>query len=121
MPPLESRSRARQASPSGPVDARYASPQRTWRTFAAAMRAGDRATARACFTPSALEDYGAAVDSLSPDELRAMVDRLGGSEPRLEPSTELDPFRLMRTTVAAQRPKWILLERVNGEWKIAAI
>jgi hypothetical protein len=84
------------------------------------MRAGDRAAVRSCFTPEALAEHGPRVDSLTDDELRALVERLG--EPRLEPSDELEPFRLLRTSLGAARPKWILLERVaGGEWKIAGL
>jgi hypothetical protein len=99
------------------VDPLYASAERTWRTFVAAMKAADRAAARACLTSAALEDLGPFVDSQPPEKLRETVDALGA----IEFEGEVGPFWSLRASGAHGRSRWIFLERTdNGEWKISA-
>jgi len=99
-------------------DPRWGSPERTLKTFIAAMKDGDRALARSCLTSDALETFGPRVDSLSPETLRATVNGYTGFV--LE--GELGPFWSIRAIRGKDRPKWIFFERVpGGLWKISAI
>jgi hypothetical protein len=99
-------------------DPRWGSPERTLKTFIAAMKDGDRALARSCLTADALTDFGPRVDSLPPETLRATVNGYTGFV--LE--GDLGPFWSIRAIRGKDRPKWIFFERVpDGSWKISAI
>lgn len=102
----------------GPVDPRFVSPAETWQTFVNAMRNGDRSTALACLTSTALEEFGPHIESLTPEKLRETVLAFA----RIEIEGDVGPFWSIRVLRANERPKWIFLERTDkGEWKIAAI
>ena len=58
---------------SGP-DARLATPEMTWATFVAAMRAGDRKTALACFEGNLRVQRRDQLAAMTPAEMREMVD-----------------------------------------------
>jgi len=107
------------AKPSvGPVDPRFASPERTWQTFSTAMRDGDRVAARACLTSTALRDLGPLIDSSTPEKLSEFV----GGPARVNLEGDVGPFWSLRISRARERPKWIFLVRTEGgEWKIAEI
>lgn len=99
---------------SGPL----ASPEKTWRTFVAAIESGDGAAAAACLTSSALAGLGADVEPLRLDELRATV----GAFTRIQVDGEIGPFWSIHARRPHRPPKWIFFERTaRGEWKIAAI
>ena len=99
-------------------DPRWGSPERTLKTFIAAMKDGDRATARSCLTASAQTDFGPRVDSLPRESLRSTV--AGYTSFVLE--GEVGPFWSIRALRTNARPKWIFFERTkDGTWKISAI
>jgi hypothetical protein len=103
---------------SGPADARFASPERTWRSFLTAIQSGDRAAAAACFTPEALTKLGPPSRSFPLEELRETVSTFTG----VEIEGDLGPFWSIRGLRRDQRPKWIFLEKTaRGEWRIAGI
>jgi hypothetical protein len=102
----------------GPVDPRFASPERTWETFVSAMRNGDRETALNCLGETTREEFGASVETLSAEALRA----LAAEYERVEFEGEVGPFWSVRVLRANTRPTWIFLQRTEeGAWKIAAI
>ncbi len=102
----------------GPVDARWATPEKTLKTFVGAVTAGDRALVLACLTSSALADLGPGVDAIPLEKLRETVSSFVG----YVAEGDLGPFWSIRAKRAGLRPKWIFFERTGtGEWKIAAI
>jgi len=101
-----------------PRDPRLLSPERTWQTYLAAMRKGDRALALACLTSSALTKSGPDIESLPLEKLREIVEVYTG----LEMKGDVGPFRAARASRTNGRLKWIFFERTgDGAWKIAAI
>jgi hypothetical protein len=99
-------------------DPRWGSPERTLRTFIAAMKDGDRALARSCLIATALAEFGPRVDALPAEALRATVD--GYTSLVLE--GDLGPVWSIRAIRGKDRPKWIFFERApDGLWKISAI
>jgi len=105
------------AAPSRPSDPRYASPEATWRTFAAAMRAGDRDGALGCLTATALDELRPPVASAPAAELRATVDAVGD----VASAGAAGPFWSLRAARPGAPPRWIFLERLpTGDWKISA-
>jgi len=104
--------------PRGPVDARWATPEKTLKTFVGAVTAGDRTLVLACLTSSALDDLGPDVESLPLEQLRETVSSFTG----YVTEGDLGPFWSIRAKRGGLRPKWIFFERTGtGEWKIAAI
>src|SRR4029077_20828638 len=53
------------------ADPKWGSPEKTLKTYIAAMKAGDRKLARACLVADALDDMGPRIDKLPDDGLRA--------------------------------------------------
>ena len=101
-----------------PADPRFASPEKTWRTFTTALRDGDRGAAFACLTASALTAFGPDAESFPLEKLRETVNAFT----RIDVEGDLGPVWSLRASRANSRPKWIFLERTGkGEWKIAAI
>jgi hypothetical protein len=99
-------------------DPKWGSPERTLKTFVAAMKDGDRALARSCLTSSALAEFGPRVETASPESLRSTVAGYTGFV--LE--GEVGPYWSIRALRANTRPKWIFFERIpDGTWKISAI
>lgn len=99
-------------------DPRWGSPERTLHTFVAAMRSGDRATAKSCLTSGALTEFGPRVDALPAESLRATVEAFTG----FVPEGDLGPFWSIRALRGRDRPKWIFFERTgDGTWKISGI
>ena len=112
------RPRTQEPPPRGPVDARWATPEKTLKTFVDAVTAGDRALVLACLTSSALADLGPKVEAIPLEKLREMV----SSFTRYVAEGDLGPFWSIRAQRAGLRPKWIFFERTGtGDWKIAAI
>jgi hypothetical protein len=100
------------------LDARYETPERTWATFAAAVRGGDRAAVLSCLTGVALEEHGPKAEALPLSEFLAVVNSI----PRVVSDGPAGPFWTLRGDRPGTRPKWILLERDGrGDWKIAGI
>ena len=100
------------------VKVRDAAAEQVWRAFLAALSGGDRATARACLTSSALREWGPKIDTLPADSLKEAA----GSWARYEFEGDLGPYYGVRALRANARPSWIFLERTtSGGWKIAAI
>jgi hypothetical protein len=120
-PPAAPAARARTPEPPpsrGPVEARWATPEKTLKTFVGAVTAGDRALVLACLTSSALADLGPNVDAIPLEKLRETVNSFTG----YVAEGDLGPFWSIRAKRAGLRPKWIFFERTGaGEWKIAAI
>jgi len=101
-----------------PGKASFVSPERTWRTFLAAIENGDRTGAVACLTPGALETLDTDAESFPLEELRTMV----GTFTRIENEGDLGPYWSIYGVRAKQRPKWIFFEQTEtGDWKIAGI
>jgi hypothetical protein len=99
-------------------DPRWGSPERTLRTFVAAMKAGDRALARSCLTAEALDAFGPRVDALPAETLRATVEAYTG----FVVEGDLGPYWSIRAIRGKDRPKWIFFARIeDGTWKISAI
>ena len=106
------------APPGRAVDARWATPEKTLKTFVGAVMAGDRALVLSCLTASALADLGPALEALPLEKLRETVSSFTG----YVAEGDLGPFWSIRALRAGMRPKWIFFERTGaGEWKIAAI
>jgi hypothetical protein len=102
----------------GTVDARWATPEKTLKTFVGAVAAGDRTLVLACLTSSALADLGPDVEALPLEKLRETVNSFTG----YVTEGDLGPFWSIRAKRGGLRPKWIFFERTGtGEWKIAAI
>ena len=102
----------------GPVDVRWATPEKTLKTFVGAVTAGDRALVLACLTSSALAEIGPDTDAIPLEKLRETVSSFTG----FVPEGDLGPFWSIRAKRAGLRPKWIFFEQTGtGEWKIAAI
>ena len=120
-PPAAPRARPHPQKPPpfrGPVDARWATPEKTLKTFVGAVTAGDRALVLACLTSSALADLGPEVEAIPLEKLRETVSSFTG----YVAEGDLGPFWSIRAKRAGLRPKWIFFERTGaGEWKIAAI
>ena len=106
------------APPSGPVDARWATPDKALKTFVGAVTAGDRALVLSCLTSSALVELGPDADALPLEKLRETVRSFTG----YVAEGDLGPFWSIRALRKGMRPKWIFFERTGlGEWKIGAI
>jgi hypothetical protein len=104
-------------APRYPVDARWATPEKTLRTFVDAVKSGDRALVLSCLTSSALADLGPDLDELPLQQLQATV----GSFTEYVVEGDVGPFWSVRALRAGTRPKWIFFERTGfGEWKIGA-
>jgi hypothetical protein len=100
------------------ADPKWGSPERTLKTFIAAMKTGDRPLARACLVSEALDDLGPQLESLPDASLRSTVDRYTG----FVMEGDLGPYWSIRALRGGQRPAWIFFERTaDGTWKIAAI
>jgi hypothetical protein len=100
------------------ADPKWGSPERTLKTFIAAMKTGDRPLARACLVAEALDDLGPQLETLPDDSLRSTVDRYTG----FVMEGDLGPYWSIRALRGRQRPAWIFFERTaDGNWKIAAI
>jgi len=101
-----------------PVDPRFATPERTWETFVAAMGHGDRETALACLTATARDELGPMVESSSEEAMREFVRTFV----RVEFEGRVGPFWSLRVVRPHARPTWIFLQRTeDGALKIAAI
>ena len=111
--------RSPEPPPSGhPVDARWATPQKTLDTFVGAVLAGDRALVLSCLTSSALADLGPDAEMLPLEKLRETVSSFTG----YVVEGDLGPFWSIRALRSGLRPKWIFFERTGtGEWKIVGI
>jgi len=105
-------------APAGrPVDARWATPEKTLHTFVDAVNVGDSALILACLTSSALADLGPDVIALPLEKLRETV----GSFTGYVSEGDLGPYWSIRALRAGTRPKWIFFEKTgNGTWKIGA-
>lgn len=104
--------------PKRPVDARWATPEKTLKTFVGAVRAGDRPLVLACLTSSALASLGPDADAIPLEKLKETVSSFVG----YVAEGDLGPFWSIRAKRAGLRPKWIFFEQTAaGEWKIAAI
>lgn len=104
--------------PGGPIDARWATPEKTLKTFVGAVTAGDRALVLSCLTSSALADLGLVENELPLAKLRETV----GSFTGYVTEGDLGPLWSIRALRKGMRPKWIFFERMaTGEWKIAGI
>ncbi len=100
------------------LDARYETPERTWETFAAAVRAGDRAAVLSCLTGVALEEHGPRADAIPLREFLALVHSI----PKVASEGPAGPFWALGGDRPGARPRWILLERdARGDWKISGI
>jgi len=96
----------------------FVSPEQTWRSFLAAIEAGDRGAAAACLTPSALENLGSDLETFPVDEMRRMV----GTFTRIESDGDLGLFWSIHGVREGERPKWLFFEEIAaGQWKIAGI
>lgn len=111
--------RSPEPPPSGhPVDARWATPQKTLDTFVGAVLAGDRALVLSCLTSSALAGLGPDAEMLPLEKLRETVSSFTG----YVVEGDLGPFWSIRALRSGLRPKWIFFERTGtGEWKIVGI
>ena len=104
--------------PSGPVDARWSTPEKTLKTFVGAVKDGNRDLVLSCLTSSALVELGPDVDALPLEKLRETV----GSFTGYVAEGDLGPFWSIRALRKGMRPKWIFFERTStGEWKIVGI
>jgi hypothetical protein len=104
--------------PRYPVGARWASPEKTLRTFVDALKSRDRELVVSCLTPSALADLGADAETFPMEKLRETV----GSFTGYVIEGDLGPFWSIRALRAGLRPKWIFFEKTgDGTWKIGAI
>jgi hypothetical protein len=102
----------------GPVDPRFASPERTWQTFGAALREGDREAARSCIAPAALASLGPRIDSPGSEGLAGLAD----ASARVKAEGDVGPYWSLRISRSHERPRWVFFVRTeSGEWKIAAI
>jgi hypothetical protein len=116
MPPIGTRDLGTQTFPTRldgvPATASFASPERTWRSFLAAIESDDRERATACLMPAARE-------ALVPlEDLRLLLE----SFDRIDDGGDLGPYWSIHGVRDKQRPKWILFEETStGEWKIAGI
>jgi hypothetical protein len=102
----------------GTADSRWATPEKTLKTFVGAVTAGDRALILGCLTSGALADLGPDEQAIPLEKLKEMVN----SFTAYVTEGDLGPFWSVRAKRSGQRPKWIFLERTEtGEWKIASI
>lgn len=100
------------------TDPRFGSPERTWQTFVAAVRDGNRAAALACLTASALEEYGPGAEAIPLETFLATVNTIT----RVSARGEMGPFWTLRGERRNAPPKWVFLELTDqGTWKIAAL
>jgi hypothetical protein len=100
------------------ADPNWGSPERTLKTYIAAMKAGDRKLARACLVAAALDDLGSRIETLPDNALRSAVEGYTG----FVMEGDLGPYWSIRALRAGSRPAWIFFERTSdGTWKIAAI
>jgi hypothetical protein len=100
------------------VDSRWATPEKTLKTFVGAVTAGDRALILSCLASSAKADLGPDEEAIRLEELKELV----SSFTAYVAEGDLGPFWSIRAKRSGQRPKWILFERMGtGEWKIASI
>jgi len=100
------------------ADPHWGSPERTLKTYIAAMKAGDRKLARACLVAGALDEMGPRIDAMPPDALGATVEGYG----RYVLEGDLGPYWSIRALHPGARPSYIFFERASdGTWKIAAI
>ena len=91
---------------------------RTWEAFVTAVKAGDRAAARACLTSTAARDL---VSDGGAFPTRSVRDAVSG-QAHVVDEGEVGPYWSLRLVRADVRPKWVLFERTeSGTWKIAAL
>jgi len=102
----------------GPVDARWATPEKTLRTFVGAVKAGDGTLVLSCLTSEALATLGPDLVELPLEQLKETVNSFTG----FVAEGDVGPFWSIRALRAGMRPKWIFFERTgSGEWKIGWI
>jgi len=105
-------------SGAGPLDPRFASPEKTWQTFRAAVGVNDLETALRCLAPSVVERLGPRIDSPGAAAMGWIVDESA----RVHAEGEAGPYWSLRIARAHERPRWVFLVRTDsGEWKIAAL
>lgn len=103
---------------SGPVDPRWATPEKTLQTFVGAVKSGDGTLVVSCLTSEALAQLGPDPAELPLEQLQVTVNSFTG----FVPEGDVGPFWSIRALRAGMRPKWILFERTgSGEWKIGWI
>jgi hypothetical protein len=92
----------------------YATPEKTWNAFLAALRKADRAAAGACLTPNALGKWGPILGELSAADLKKMADSVRSFAPamRMEGYAE---YAVGREDGAGGI---VSFARQFGEWKI---
>jgi hypothetical protein len=100
------------------ADPRLATPESTWRTFVAALRAGDRNAALAVMSDATRERQRRRFEEQSPEALR----KVGNSFDGLEFKPSLGPFQVAVASRRDGEPATIFFERSwNGDWRIASI
>lgn len=98
-------------------DPQLATPQKTWATFLAALRAGDRKTAQACFFPDSLERYRPVFDKASDAELRQMAEGFTGFSLGIDMGELQEWWASNKNNEAGA----IEFQRVHGEWLITSM
>lgn len=100
------------------ADPRLATPEGTWRTFVAALQAGDRQAALAAMTDTGRDRQRRRFEEQSPGALRDTGNAFAG----LEFKQALGPFRVAVATRRDGGAVTIFFERSwNGDWRIASI
>jgi len=101
-----------------PAEPSFATPERTWQAFLAAIERGDRTGDVACFTPAAIKRLGVDAGSFPLEDYREMLSGFTS----IENSGDAGPFWSIHGIGVSQRPKWIFFEETDaGEWKISGI
>lgn len=98
-----------------PPDPKYATPQKTWDAFLAALRRNDQKGAAACLTGNARAKLVPVIERLADGNLKKMAD----SFVSIHPSASYGPFQEFFITRSDGMAGIATFENKGGEWRIA--
>ncbi len=100
---------------SGTPDARFASPEKTWDRYLAALRQGDRQTALTCLISTARDKFAPFIKEASDQELR----RMGNAIKNLRVTSRFGEFVEAVAVTHDGHAGIITFANRDGEWKIS--
>ncbi|MBK8322489.1 MAG: hypothetical protein IPL06_07030 [Betaproteobacteria bacterium] len=96
-------------------DPAYATPEKTWGAFLAALRKGDLATAGACMTPNAWGKWAPVLGKLSAADMKEMADTVR----TFAPSVQLEAHAEYAVGREGGTGGIVSFSKQFGEWKIS--
>jgi len=98
-------------------DPAYATPEKTWGVFLAALRKGDRVAAVACLTPGAFSNWAPIFNKLSAADMKEMADTVRTFAPAVQLETHAE-YAVGREGGTGGIVSFV---KQNGEWKISQL